>query len=200
MLAVLWPGLTGYLIPPAQMLRRWVRVRHQAPPPPLRVPAEIDGSAGWVRLDEAGRARWLPAGGEAEELPQPVGLALLLFSDTAAEELAAVLRRLGVDLSRSGYARDGCSADGVVVTLGARGEAEPELPQVWFAREPLRPCRVILPPAPPLRIAGGGPGSWPDRLEVSDGPVIRLSGPPEADPGTRPGRFPPVPDDWRRAF
>lgn len=200
MLAALWPGLTGYLVPPAQTLRRWVRVRPHAPPPPLRVPAETDGSRGWVRLDEAGQARWAPAGGEAEDLPESVGVALLLFSDTSPQELAAVFQRLGVDLSRTGYARDGCSADGIVVTLGARGEAEPELPQVWFARKPLRPCRVVLPPAPSVRMAGRGPGGWPERLEMSDGPVMHLTGPPEADPGARPERALPLPDDWRRAF
>ncbi len=164
------------------------------------MPAEAGGSAGWIRLDEAGRALWAPEGGEAQDLPESVGLALFLFSNTSPEELAAVFQRLGVDLSRTGYARDGCSADGIVVTLGARGEAEPELPQVWFARDPLRPCRVVVPSAPSVRIAGRGPGGWPQRLEVSEGPVVYLTGPPEADPGTRPGRVLPLPDDWRRAF
>jgi len=200
--ALVAPILLGYVVPPLKVLERWQRSR----PPggvalPLELPVEAAGSPARLRVTRTGADLVGPA---ASPVGRSVAVAAALFAADGVEGWAAVLEAAGVDTSRAGYARDACSGDGVVLTLGARGEGEPEMPQVWFSRSPLRPCRVILSPADRVEIGPPGADGWPAWFEGGDGLLLIVTGPPEPVPLgdllPAPGVPAPLPENWRRAF
>jgi len=130
-----------------------------------------------------------------------------LFTAPTAESLAEILVEAGVDLGRSGYTRSPLSHDGVGITIGARGESEPDLPQVHFAREPIWPV-VARRGGQTIEIGGFRPDGWPLWIVLGDGGHLEITGPAQSSPsappwaigGLAPEPFSPVLPDWRRAF
>jgi hypothetical protein len=116
----------------------------------------------------------------------PFWHAVDLFWARTADELAAALERAGIDLRRGGYARTNRSTDGVALTLGARGEGEVDLPQIWFAREPLWPTRVFFPASGEAAVGPPGPDGWPSWLLVGDETLIEIVGIPFSAPSPPP--------------
>ena len=202
MVALVAPLLLGYVVPPLKVLERWERSRPSGGVAlPLELPVEVAGSPARLRVTRTGAKL---AGPAAPPVPRSVAVAAALFAADGPEGWAALLSASGVDTSRAGYARDACSLDGVVLTLGARGEGEPEMPQVWFARSPLRPCRVILSPDDRVEIGPPGAGGWPAWFQTGDGLLLVVTGSPEPVPLgdllPLPGMPAPLPENWRRAF
>jgi hypothetical protein len=212
------PLLSGYVLPPDKVLERWFRDgAHPAVVLPALLPVRWQGRDGQLYLDPAGdhalaveapppAVAAVPGRGGSKALWR--SLDLLLAPDEAGA--AAVLGAVGVDLTRAGYARDACSSDGVAHTLGARGEGEAGLPQVWFGRTPLRPCRLRL-GADEVEIGGPGAGGWPGWFRLADGALLEVAGVP-VPALSRPAWAAPSPaplhpgsgsdslGDWRRAF
>ncbi|GAB4271142.1 MULTISPECIES: hypothetical protein [Deferrisoma] len=200
-LVLVAPALVGYLVPGPKLLERWGR---EAPAHRPALPAEV--ACGWAGGEIA---LVVGPGGELEgregslppEFPRSAGIAFLLFSDLDPFAWRDALHRAGVDPVRTGYARCDASADGVCFTLGARGEGEPELPQVWFSREPFRPVLVRLSATDEVRVGPPEADGWPAELVPPDAeaPIRRLAPPrPAPDrPAPPPSSFP---DDWRKAF
>ncbi len=205
------PALVGFVVPPLKVLDRWCGRADPGLAPPVAVPVVLDGRVGRLLVSAPGRHA-LELDGEAVASDRGPGIddgwtALWRAVDVVAvrpsDRLAAALAAAGVDLARSGYARTARSADGVAHTLGARGEGEPELPQVWFARDPLWPVSVrvggrVVTVGPP------GPGGWPAWFDLPDGRRLDVVGPavPWAGPSVPalPPPYSPLPGNWRRAF
>ncbi|RMG89706.1 MAG: hypothetical protein D6708_09540 [Candidatus Dadabacteria bacterium] len=197
-LALAAPALVGYLVPGPKLLERWAR---EAPDGRPALPAEA--MCGW------GGGEFLLVVGPHGDLrgevppgfPRSAGLAFLLFSDLDPVAWRDALLRAGVDTARTGYARCDASADGVCFTLGARGEGEPELPQVWFSRDPFRPVLVRLSATDAVRVGPPAADGWPAELAPPEpGAPIRRSGAPTPAPEALPPPPNSLPDDWRKAF
>lgn len=204
------PLLSGYVLPPEKVLQRWF---HDGSRPrvallPALLPVRVQGRDGELLLARRG-----PPALAVESVQRPVAAALTtaleLLLATDPEAAAAVLTAAGVDLERAGYARHPGSTDGVAHTLGARGEGERELPQVWFGRTPLTLCRVRL-GAEEVEIGPPVADGWPGWLRLADGTLLEVTGAPTPT-ATRPAwaapaapltSFPsPAPlGDWRGAF
>lgn len=203
------PLLSGYVFPPIQVLKRWFRdVPRFVAPLPVRVPVRVQGRAGHLYLDRRGDHA-LAVEGTARPVAEALWRSLDLLLAPDPEAAAAGLEAAGVDLGRAGYARDTCSEDGVVHTLGARGEGEPDTDQVWFARVPLRPCRVVVAGAA-VEVGPPGVGGLPAWFRLATGELLELVGEP-VPAVARPAWAVPVPvplgsspdaplGDWRRAF
>lgn len=206
------PLLSGYVLPPAKVLQRWARDGSRpAVALPALVPVRLQGRDGQLYLDRAGTHALAVEGTlyVADVGPGALWRMLDLLLAPDEKTAVAILAGADVDLTRVGYARDACSADGVAHTLGARGEGEAELNQVWFGRTPLRPCRMRL-GGGEVEIGPPGANGWPAwfrlgggaLLEVAGAPVPALSRPSWAVPSVSPfapGRSDPL-GDWRRAF
>lgn len=214
------PLLSGYVLPPAKVLQRWVRDRLARPAVvlPALLPVSLRGNPGQLYLDrpgdhaaQVGGVLWaLDPGasgrGNQAALWRAVDLYLARDVETAASELEAA----GIDLQRGGYARDACSSDGVAHTLGARGEGERGSPQVWFARSPLHPCRLRLEGGDEVEMGPPGDTGWPTWFRLDGGVVLEVTGAPVPAllrpewATVRVAPFAPAqPDpmgDWRRAF
>ena len=213
------PLLSGYVLPSQKVLQLWAR---EGPRPavvlPALLPVRLQGRDGQLYLNRGGNhalavegtlyaADAGPGGrGGSQALWRTLDLLLLPDAVTAVAELEAA----GVDLTRAGYARDSCSADGVAHTLGARGEGEGGLDQVWFGRSPSRLCRMRL-GGDEVEIGPPGAGGWPAWFRLGDGALLEVAGAPvpalaRPDWAVRvvspftPARSDPPLGDWRRAF
>ncbi len=201
-LVALGPLLTGYLVPPGKVLARWAR-EASVPwdSPPLEISVRWDGTPLRLILHSDGSLRPVSPESPDPGIPPSAGLALLLFSGGDVVSWRSVLEGRKLDLVRSGYARCPGSEDEVCHTLGARGEGEPDLPQVWFTRRPLRPWRVALGPEDRVVVGPPGPAGWPQWLEGPDGRRLEILARPEPTGlGAAPAPSPTLPDDWRKAF
>lgn len=207
------PGL-GYVVPSQKVLSRWVAARGPARGPST-LPIRWGDRLGTLYVGGAGSNALVLDGEYPQRDPGPAAphplaalwLALDLFTAPTVESLTGDLTEAGVDLGRSGYARTAISRDGVGFTVGARGEGEPDLPQVHFAREPVWPVRARVGDQV-VEIGGMRPDGWPLWIEFEDGSYLEFGGP--ARPSLAPPSWalvPPTPappspqlPDWRRAF
>ncbi len=203
------------MVPSGKVLERWVKARG-ALRGAVSVPVRWGDRPGTAYAAGPGRhalalegeaVRFDPGPGQDDPLA-PFWRALDLLCVPSARELGAALEAAGIDLLRSGYARAPRSGDGVALTVGARGEGESALPQLHFARSPLRLLAVRLPGSGETRLGDPGPQGWPawfdlgetGRLEVVGAPVPAPTAPPWAvRPPAPGGPESPLPD-WRRAF
>ncbi|GAB4276904.1 MAG: hypothetical protein Kow0092_32720 [Deferrisomatales bacterium] len=207
-------SLSGYVTPPAQVVERWERSRGVGAVQEAQVLAvRWDGREGWLAVAPDGRHRLAVAGGGPQRARGAPGaedlaalwLALDLWSAPDGQALLARMEAAGVDPARVGLARTGCSADGVAVTVGARGESDPQAAQVWFARDTGRPCRVAVPGARTVEIGPPGPAGWPAelRLEAEDVTRIEVLG-PTSSPGRAAEPLSPATQGpaggWREGF
>jgi hypothetical protein len=212
-----WLLLSGYVVPPTKVLERWAVADTRGPlQGPVVVSVRWAARTGQLYAAGAGRSA-LALDGEATQFDAGPGTAsrtaafwraVDLFWARSSAELALSLELAGVDLGRGGYARSGGSVDGVAHTLGARGEGEQDLSQVWFSRDPLWPVRVLLPGAGEVSIGPPGPDGWPAWLLINDETLVEIVGAPSPAP-TPPDWAQPVPGlgpgdagpaDWRRVF
>jgi hypothetical protein len=205
---------SGYLVPAQKELGRWVEVRKSGRVA-VTLPVRWGDRSGTLYAGGPGRSALLLEGETAQADPGPglasplaaLWLALDLFTAPTGGDLANVLREAGVDLGRSGYARAHQSRDGVGITLGARGEGEPDLPQVHFGREPLWPVRVHI-DGQTVQLGEVGSDGWPLWLAFGDGSRLEITGPVRPTPIVPPWALhAPAPEaaspalpDWRKAF
>ncbi|MDF1551711.1 MAG: hypothetical protein P1P84_01555 [Deferrisomatales bacterium] len=206
------PLLSGYVLPSAKVLQRWSR-DGQRPTVglPALVPVRLQGRDGQLYLDQNGNHALAVEGTRYAADAGPAALWRMLDLLLAPDEETAVaaLEGAGVDLTRAGYARDDCSADGVAHTLGARGEGEAGLHQVWFGRSPLRPCRMRV-GGDEVEVGLPGGDGWPAWFRLGGGVLLEVAGAPVPAPSRPSWAVPAVspfaPDrsaplgDWRRAF
>lgn len=207
--------LAGYVPTPTKVLQRWAgSALRPASTGMTALPVRLGGATGELVVATPGRHALLLAGWSPRRDPglgtddSLAGLwrALDLFV-LPPDELASLLETTGVDTDRAGYARSGQSGDGVALTLGARGEGEPDLPQVWFSRTPLWPVRVAPLGREGVAIGPPGPEGWPSWFLIGGGRLLEVVGSPRVLdhlPGwvyDRPARTPEnVPEGWRGAF
>lgn len=216
-LLVAAPAALAYVVPAGKVLERWIQARGKTVGPvelPVRW-GEREGS-----LYAAGPGRHALLLGESQVhldagpgLPEsdplaPLWRALDLFAPGPVQSLGASLDAAGVDLRRSGYARSARSQDGVALTLGAKGEGEPALPQVHLARTPLWPVAVRVSGGDEVRLGEPGPRGWPGWFDLPGWGRLEVVGPPRSAPTApawavrraEPGGGPTILPDWRRAF
>jgi len=168
LLVLLFPCLTGF-VPGAQKLLEKNRAAVPAGPAVLSV--TLNGEPGRLEVGLPGTHRFTADSGERRADPgpsadDPTGLKALwrlldLFADQPPELLETVLAEAGVDVYRTGWVRLDPGGERVAATLGALGESEPEMPQVWFDREVGRVVRVTLGDGSEAVVGPPGPKGWP---------------------------------------
>jgi hypothetical protein len=208
----------AYVVPSDRVIERWVRSRGAAAGP-VELAVAWGERQGVLYVAGPGRhalaldghpTQFDPGPGEPHPLAH-LWRAADLFAVTSASELEAILEASGLDLRRAGYARSLRSDDGVALTVGARGEGEPSLPQVHFSRSPLRPSMVRLSAWAELGVGGLGPHGWPEWFDLGETGLLRVVAPPRPSPWPPPwaarslAPLPQAPDllappGWRRNF
>jgi len=205
---------SSYIVPVPKELGRWVETRGPVRGP-VTLPVRWGDRAGTLYVGGVGRSALALDGELPQSDPGPAShhplaalwLVLDLFTAPTVEDLAATVTQAGLDLGRSGYARAPASGDGVAITVGARGEGEPDLPQVHFARQPVWPV-LARAGGQEVQIGGAGPQGWPLWLSFGEGRRLEITGPPSPAPsappwavrGLTPEPAAPLLPDWRRAF
>lgn len=185
-LALLLPLLVGFVPSNRATLEA---CRAATPKGPARLKAVWNGAPGVLEVSVPGRHRFVGEDGKVLADPGPVvgperdqGAALWrlldFYSPLSAADLADLLVISGVDPDRRGWVRLEREGDHRGLTLGALGETEPGLPQVWIDQATRR---VVAARAADGSLATASPrtvNGWPSWLRVG-GVSLEIVGAPE---------------------
>jgi hypothetical protein len=171
------------------------KARKALPSGPARFRALLDSKPGTLEISTPGSHYFLPDGGEPLKDPgidggggqQALWRALDFFSRTSAETLEENSASAGVDLSRRGLARLDRAGDKVAVVIGARGEGEPDLPQLWFDRDFWRLRKVVMGDGSNAEVKSYSENGWPKVISSPAG-ELELLGLPEKPGSSKPAK------------
>ncbi|TAL18051.1 hypothetical protein EPN96_03255 [bacterium] len=162
------------------------KARKALPSGPARFRVLFDSKPGILEISTPGSHYFLPERGDPLKDPgiggggglQALWRALDFFSRTSAETLEENAANAGVDLSRRGLARLDRAGDKVAVVIGARGEGEPGLSQLWFDRDFWRLRKVVMGDGSSAEVKGYSENGWPKTISTPAGD-LEILGPPE---------------------
>ena len=139
LLIFLHPLLSGYVAPADKTIEA---ARKATPEGPVRFRAAWNGVTGHLDVVGPGLHRFQADDGHLVADPgyydqwsrtnQSLWRFLDFYSPQNAEELFDGLLASGIDMHRRGWVRLDREGDHLALTLGAMGESEPDMPQVWF--------------------------------------------------------------------
>jgi hypothetical protein len=186
--------LVGFVPPPQKVLDQCKRATVSGP---ATARASLDGVAGRLEIVAPGLHRFIPDAATDPENPaqpltdpgpgrggdlQPLWRALDFFSPLEGTDLADILRLSRIDLGRRGWIRLDDGGDRLAVSLGAMGESEPDLRQIWIDNDTHRLVKVRLHESEGGEATIGpseGMQGWPWWIKLSDGRLLQLISTPE---------------------
>jgi hypothetical protein len=166
------------------------KAKRALPSGPVRFRAVLGDKPGTLEISTPGSHFFLSDGGEKLKDPGPGaggGLQALwrtldFFSKSSSDALEENAAGAGVDLGRRGLARLDRTGERIAVVIGASGESEPELPQLWFDRDLWRIRKAVMGDGSRAEVTGYGDNGWPKTISTTSGDLQILGNPEGVKP------------------
>jgi hypothetical protein len=183
--AALSPFLLAFLPPAEKVLDQYLA---KAPHGPARFRASWNGADGTLDVVGPGAHRFRADSGQETRdpgpgAPSPDGMQafwrlLDFYAGMNRDALLGNMERAGIDIGRRGLARLDPEANAVAVTLGAGGEGQSDLPQVWFDRDTRRLVLVRMGDGSEAVAGPPAANGWPEWIRMGRAGTLEiLAGP-----------------------
>lgn len=193
-LLFLLPLLAGFVPLPDKTLHS---ARKAMPTGPARFRVAWNGVPGHLEVVGPGQHRFQSDDGRLLQDPgvqdgeartnRSLWRLLDFCSPLPPDELYDTLQAAGVDMGRRGWVRLDREGNRLAVTLGAMGETEPDMPQVWFEQATGRVLRVRLGDDSLAEVGPPTASGWPQWIRTGPGEVLQLLSAPQSLGESSPG-------------